>query len=56
MMRLIDLIAVLVCKRREHQVARLGDGHRGLDRLEVAHLADQHDVRVLAQHVLERRP
>jgi ADP-dependent phosphofructokinase/glucokinase len=41
-------------QRGEHEVARLGDGERGLDGLEVAHLAHEHDVRVLAQHVLER--
>ncbi len=34
----------------EGQVAGLGDAQRRLDRLQVAHLADQHDVRVLAQH------
>ena len=34
---------------REHQVAGLGRGDGGLDRLVVAHLADQDDVGVLAQ-------
>ena len=38
-----------MCKRRQHQVA----GQRGLDRdlggFLVANLADQHDVRILAQ-------
>ena len=44
----------LVCSVREDEVAGLGDGERGLDGLEVAHLADEHDVGVLAQDVLER--
>jgi len=34
-------------QRRERQVPRLGDRQRGGDRLEVAHFAHQHDVRVL---------
>jgi hypothetical protein len=38
----------------EGEVARLGDRQRRLDRLEVAHLADQHDVGVLTEDVLER--
>src|SRR5712692_10141608 len=54
MMRLMLSIAELVCSG-ERQVARLGDGQRGRDRLQVAHFADQHDVGVLAQRVLERR-
>jgi hypothetical protein len=41
-------------ERREDEVTRLGDRERRLDRLEVAHLADEHDVRILAQDVLER--
>ena len=36
-------------ERRERQMARLGDPEAGLDRLVVPHLADQDDVRVLAQ-------
>ena len=55
MMRLIVCTRRVGVQRREGQVAGLGDGQRGLDRLEVAHLADQHDVRILAQDVLERR-
>jgi hypothetical protein len=35
---------------RERQVARLGDPQRRLDRLQVAHFADEHDVGVFAQH------
>ena len=54
MMRLMELIAELVCRVREDQVAGLGDRQRGLDGLEVAHLADQHHVRVLPEDVLER--
>ena len=41
-------------QRAERQVAGLGDGERGRDGLEVAHLADEHDVGVLAQDGLER--
>jgi len=41
-------------QRREREVARLGDGQRRGDRLEVAHFADEHDIRVLPQGVLER--
>ena len=36
-------------QRREDEVARLGGGQRGRDRLEVAHLADEDHVRVLAE-------
>ena len=36
---------------REHQVTGLGGGQRHRDGLQVAHLADQDDVRVLPQHV-----
>ncbi len=36
-------------ERAEGQVTRLGDPQGGLDRLEVAHLADQNDVGILAQ-------
>src|SRR5690606_35316670 len=42
-------------QRGQREVPGLGDGERGRDRLEVAHLADQDDVRILAQRVLERR-
>ncbi len=45
---------VLRVQGREHQVTGLGRGEGDRDRLQVAHLADQDDVRVLAQHVLER--
>ena len=41
-------------ERGEDEVTRLADGERGLDGLEVAHLADEHDVRVLPEDVLER--
>ena len=36
-------------QRREHEVPGLGCGERGRDRLEVAHLADEDHVGVLAQ-------
>ena len=39
---------------REDQVAGLGDGQREPDRLEVAHLADQQHVGVLAQRGAQR--
>jgi hypothetical protein len=39
----------------DHQVPGLRDGQGGGDALEVAHLADEHDVRVLAEHRLQRR-
>ena len=45
---------VLGVQRREHEVAGLRRGQRGRDRLEVAHLTDEDDVGVLAQHVLQR--
>ena len=38
---------------RHHEVPGLGRRQAGLDRLEVAHLADQDDVRVLAQRAAE---
>ena len=41
-------------QRREHEVPGLGGEQRGLDRLEVAHLADQDDVGVLAQRAAQR--
>ena len=41
-------------QRREHEVAGLGRGERGLHRLDVAHLTDEDDVGVLAQHPLQR--
>ena len=44
---------VLGVEGAEDEVAGLGRGERGRDGLEVADLADQDDVGVLAQHVLE---
>ena len=41
-------------QRAEHEVAGLGGLDRDRDRLEVAHLADQHDVRILAQRRAQR--
>ena len=41
-------------QRAERQVAGLGDPQRRFDGLEVAHLADQHDVRVLAERGAQR--
>ncbi len=41
-------------QRREDEVAGLGCGQRGADRLEVAHLADEDHVRVLPQRRAER--
>ena len=54
MMRLIVWTASRRVQRAERQVARLGQRQRRLDRLEVAQLADQHDVGVLAQHAAQR--
>ena len=42
-------------QRAQDEVAGLGGGQGGADRLLVAHLADEDDVGVLPQHVLERR-
>ena len=41
-------------QRAEDEVAGLGGGERGRDRLEVAHLADEDHVRVLAERSLQR--
>ena len=41
-------------QRGQHEVAGLRGGERGADGLGVAHLADEDDVGVLAQDVLER--
>ncbi len=41
-------------QRGEDQVTGLGDGEGGLDGLQVPHLADEHDVRILPEHVAER--
>ena len=40
-------------QRGEDEVTRLADGERSLDGLEVAHLADENDIGVLPEHVLE---
>ena len=48
------LRGVLGVQRGEHEVAGLGRGQRGGDRLEVAHLADEDHVGVLAQRGLQR--
>ena len=37
----------------QHQVSRLRRGYRRRDRLQVPHLADEDDVRILTQHVPE---
>jgi len=41
-------------ERREDEVAGLRRGQRGVDRLQVAHLADEDHVGVLAQRALQR--
>src|SRR5688572_21776347 len=41
-------------QRRKDQVARFGGEQRRLDRLEVAHLADQDDIRILPQRAAQR--
>src|SRR5215207_147831 len=48
------LRGVLGVQRREDQVAGLGRGERGLHRLQVAHLADEDHVGVLAERGLQR--
>ena len=48
-MRSIVLAGARRVQRPQHQVAGLGRGHREADRLQIAQLADQDDVRVLAQ-------
>ena len=45
---------VLRVQGGEHEVAGLGRGQRGRDRLQVAHLADEDHVGVLAQGGLQR--
>jgi len=56
MIRLIVLGRVERVQRREDEVAGLGRRQRGRDGLRVAHLADEDDIGVLAQHASERRP
>ena len=53
MMRSTVCARVLRVQRGEHEVAGLGRGQRGRDRLEVAHLADEDHVGVLAQRGLQ---
>ena len=43
-------------QRAEHEVAGLCSGERGSDRFEVAHLADEDHVRVLAERGAQREP
>ena len=54
MMRSTVEAAVRRVQRAEHQVAGLGRLDRDRDRLEVAHLADQDDVGILAQRRAQR--
>ena len=49
MIRSIGLRGVVGVQRREDEVARLGHGEGDLDRVDVAHLADEQDVGVLAE-------
>ena len=49
------LVGGVCVERREDEVPRLRDGQRRRDRLEIPHFADQNHVRILAQHVFERR-
>ncbi len=55
MMRLIVCAAELVCSVANVRWPGLGDAQRRLDGLEVAQLADQDDVGVLAQRGAQRR-
>ena len=54
MMRSIVAGRAARVQRGEDQVARLGGGQRGRDRLEVAHLAEEDHVGVLAEGGAER--
>ncbi len=49
MMRLMDSTAEFVCRVEKVRWPVSATRRRGLDRLEVAHLADEDDVRVLAE-------
>src|SRR5260370_3673211 len=40
-------------QRRENEVSRFTDRQRGVDGREVAHFADENDVRILTQDILE---
>ena len=53
MMRSIVLGALWVCSVREDEVAGLGGGQRRRDRLEVAHLAEEDHVGVLAERATQ---
>ena len=54
MMRSIVAGRALRVQRAEDEVAGLGGGERGRDRLEVAHLADEDHVGVLAKRGAQR--
>ena len=54
MMRSTVEAAVVVCSGAEDEVARLRGLDGDLDGLQVAHLADEHDVGVLAQRGAQR--
>ncbi len=54
MMRLIASAAEFVCSVAKREVTRFGDRQRGLDRFQIAHFADEDDVGIFAQRVLER--
>ena len=47
--------ASMVCSVEKHQVTGLGRGQRDLDRLAIAHLTDQDDLRRLAQRRAQRQ-
>ena len=54
MIRLMVEAAELVCSVARVKVARFGDAQRRFDRFEVAHFADEHHVRILAQRSAQR--
>ena len=54
MMRLIVCAAELVCSVPNVRWPGLGDLQRRFDGLEIAHLADEHDVGILAQRGAQR--
>ena len=49
MIRSMVLAAELGVQRAEHQVAGFGGGQRQADGFQIAHFADQDDVRIFAQ-------
>ena len=49
MMRLMVCDGRIRMKRAERQMSRFSDAHRRFGRLEIAQLADQHDIRIFTK-------